>query len=583
MLIKKGGKVGIGIVILIAVGFGLYKYSTRPKTVGDLKVAGKVVIPDAPNASLKGNAAVKLDLPGTKLSNKGDLVDIDWWMMAWQSQNSIILANGGAQTTENSLLESVSLNVKITRQDNCMQSCNEMVKYLKDYKEGKTKKGFFITFMGTGIPNYFNSIYEATKDLGPEFQPVVFLSTGKSYGEDQIIGPKEILDNKQLLRGKVLRGIKLDGDIDLGLKLANDNNIPINADASLYYPDALNLSYATGDGTYLTIVNDYNNNIKEKRRIVRNGKTVGDTLVGIDMVATWTPGDVNAKNGRGGVTIISTRDYSSIMPNITIASKKFLNDNRSKIENMIGALATAGDQIRSYEDIKKYSCKLGAEVWNENDEAYWYKYFNGEQVDKDTHLGGSAVFNLKDMAFLFGLDGSRDTYKDIYNTFGKLQSFYYPEDLPKFVEYSIAVDKSYMASVISNHPELMEGQALKTDYSKSTGEVVGSKSVTIEFELGSSTIKNESYAVLDEVAQSVSTSEGLNVVIEGHTDNTGNVQSNIKLSEDRAASVLSYLIAKKIDKERLRSKGFGSNKPIADNSTASGRQKNRRVQIVLTK
>ena len=238
----------------------------------------------------------------------------------------------------------------------------------------------------------------------------------------------------------------MDGDIDLILKFAGDNNVPVNGDEKLYYPDALNLSYSSD---FLVAVNEYNQNLKQTRKLVVNGKTGKDTTVGIDMVATWTPGDVNAMNGRGGVTIISTKKYASVMPNITITCKKFLNDNRTAMENLVVALAQAGDQVRSFEDIKKYACQLNAEIWNEQTGDYWYKYYNGVKHDVNTQLGGSMVFNLADMSKMFGLNGTPDIYKEIYNTFGKLQSKLYPKDLPDIVEYSKAVDRSIMMSIVT--------------------------------------------------------------------------------------------------------------------------------------
>ena len=67
----------------------------------------------------------------------------------------------------------------------------------------------------------------------------------------------------------------------------------------------------------------------------------------------------------------------------------------------------------------------------------------------------------------------------------------------------------------------------------------------------------------------------------GHTDNTGSAVTNQKLSEDRANSVKSYLESKGLSSARVEAKGFGPAKPIADNTTNSGRAQNRRVQIVL--
>lgn len=73
----------------------------------------------------------------------------------------------------------------------------------------------------------------------------------------------------------------------------------------------------------------------------------------------------------------------------------------------------------------------------------------------------------------------------------------------------------------------------------------------------------------------------LNLLIEGHTDNVGNAESNQALSERRAAAVRNFLIdTYGIDASRLTSKGFGANNPVASNDTPEGRQQNRRVELV---
>lgn len=576
MKLKMGGKITLIALLAVGVFFGVKWYQNRPKDVGDSLAVGKVSIPDTEESSLVGTAAVKFDFPSKVISGTG--LKATWNQMAWNSQTGLNYANGGPRTTKGSLLEKAGWDINVVRQDNCTQSCTDMIKYIKDYKEGNTKEGFFITFMGSGIPAYLRSISEAVKDLGPEYQPVVFLTFGKSYGEDQIIGPDEILKNPQLLKGKILHGVRLDGDIDLGLKLAGDNGIEVNPNEKLYYPDALNLSYSAD---FLTAVNEYNQNLKQTRKLVVGGKTKGDTTVGIDMVATWTPGDVNAINGRGGVTIISTRKYASIMPNITITCKKFLNDNRTAIEQLIVALAQAGDQVRSFDDVKKYATTLNAEIWDEKDGAYWYRYYNGVKHDQNTYLGGSMVFNLADMSKMFGLQGGPDIYREVYTTFGKTQSKLYPEDLPNFVEYSKAVDKSFMMTVVSNHPELLEGKPLEVTYNNDITSTVSSKDVHINFATGSDEIDPESYPIINEVYSSAVTAEGLKIGVYGHTDNVGNPEFNRELSKRRAESVRKYLMEKGIPAVRIEVKGFGSDQPIADNSTKTGQARNRRVQIKL--
>lgn len=574
--VKGPGKVALIILVMVGLFFGGRWYLARPKTVGESQTLGKISVPDVEESSLTGTAAVKLPIPSTTPSGVG--LKIVWNEMAWNSQTSLNFANGGPLTTKGSLIEKAGMNIQITRQDNCTQSCTDMIKYIGEYKEGKTKDGFFITFMGSGIPAYLRGISEATKSLGPEYAPVAFLTFGKSYGEDQIIGDEKYRSNPQLLRGAVCHGVRMDGDQDLIIKFASDNNVPVNGNEKLYYPDALNLSYSPD---FLVAVNDYNQNVKQTRKVVLNGKTGKDTTVGIDLVATWTPGDVNAMNGRGGVTIISTKKYASVMPNITLTCRKFLNDNRSTLEALVVALAQAGDQVRSFDEIKKYACALNAQIWNEQTGDYWYRYYNGVKQGGGTQLGGSMVFNLADMSKMMGLNGTPDIYKEIYNTFGKLQSKLYPVDLPDFVEYSKAVDKSLMQAVVSNHPELLEGKPLETDYTGAITSTVTSKDVHINFETGSAVISESSAQTLRDIYSSAVTAEGLKLGVYGHTDNVGAPDQNKSLSLKRAQSVKNWLVQKGIPSNRIDVQGFGEEQPAADNTTDAGRAANRRVQIIL--
>jgi outer membrane protein OmpA-like peptidoglycan-associated protein len=73
------------------------------------------------------------------------------------------------------------------------------------------------------------------------------------------------------------------------------------------------------------------------------------------------------------------------------------------------------------------------------------------------------------------------------------------------------------------------------------------------------------------------------VRIEGHTDSVASDDYNQKLSERRAASVRAWLAAKGVEGGRLTPRGFGEAKPVADNGTAEGRQRNRRVEVIIEK
>lgn len=104
----------------------------------------------------------------------------------------------------------------------------------------------------------------------------------------------------------------------------------------------------------------------------------------------------------------------------------------------------------------------------------------------------------------------------------------------------------------------------------------------IRFEVGEARIQKRSFRLLDEIYGILKTNPNVGpVVIEGHTDNRGSRAINVDLSTRRARAVLEYLVKKGIARERLRSFGYGFAQPIADNDTALGRTKNRRVEFRL--
>lgn len=112
-------------------------------------------------------------------------------------------------------------------------------------------------------------------------------------------------------------------------------------------------------------------------------------------------------------------------------------------------------------------------------------------------------------------------------------------------------------------------------------EKVNTAAKNIFFASGSAKLLAKSYASLNNVVTVLKDNPTFKVDIEGHTDITGLKEKNMVLSQDRAASVKAYLVSKGIDDSRITSTGFGPDKPIADNKTAAGKAKNRRVEMKL--
>jgi outer membrane protein OmpA-like peptidoglycan-associated protein len=103
----------------------------------------------------------------------------------------------------------------------------------------------------------------------------------------------------------------------------------------------------------------------------------------------------------------------------------------------------------------------------------------------------------------------------------------------------------------------------------------------ISFGATNATLTSKSNASLNQIAAIMKDNPGLRVRIEAHTDNAGNDDANMTLSENRAAAVKAYLVNKGIAEDRITTQGFGETAPIADNGSAAGRAKNRRVEIKI--
>ena len=122
------------------------------------------------------------------------------------------------------------------------------------------------------------------------------------------------------------------------------------------------------------------------------------------------------------------------------------------------------------------------------------------------------------------------------------------------------------------------------DASDDLEQAIGSKSritLNVQFDTNMDTIKEAYSGELSRFAHVMENHPELKVTIEGHTDNTGKEDSNLELSRKRAESVRRFLVAQGIDASRIDVQGYGQTRPVADNRTAEGKQKNRRVEAVL--
>ncbi|HOZ90086.1 MAG TPA: OmpA family protein, partial [Bacteroidia bacterium] len=103
----------------------------------------------------------------------------------------------------------------------------------------------------------------------------------------------------------------------------------------------------------------------------------------------------------------------------------------------------------------------------------------------------------------------------------------------------------------------------------------------LEFNTGKDIIRFESYASLDDLGKLMVKKSEWRIKLSGHTDNVGNAKANLTLSQKRAQAVKNFLVDRGIKPERILVEYFGGSKPVADNKTEAGKQKNRRVEMLV--
>lgn len=120
-----------------------------------------------------------------------------------------------------------------------------------------------------------------------------------------------------------------------------------------------------------------------------------------------------------------------------------------------------------------------------------------------------------------------------------------------------------------------------------TVERVGEDTLLVHFDsdvlfaVDSAALSNDARATLDDVAGVLQQYGKTAVIVQGHTDSTGSDEHNQELSERRADTVERYLQGRGVDGQRMQAEGFGESSPVADNDTEAGRQRNRRVDVLL--
>ena len=145
----------------------------------------------------------------------------------------------------------------------------------------------------------------------------------------------------------------------------------------------------------------------------------------------------------------------------------------------------------------------------------------------------------------------------------------------KSAKYLLDPADANAANQVVQNIELSIAGAETSDHA--VGQVLLLKNLI--FELGKAKINPDSYSELDLVVSMMNNNKNMVIQLEGHTDNQGDAKQNMKLSEQRVEAVKEYLVSKKIQKNRIKTKAFGGTLPISNDDTPQGHSLNRRVEV----
>lgn len=555
-------------------------------TAGSSAVPPDIALPQATAASAPASAAAIAPAEGSYAPRM--------LVLPWNAESSIHYANGDASTAPGSLMARHGVHLQLERQDDYAQMLAEQLVFAGEVAKGvanPAKGAAFVVIMGDGGPAYFAAARDGMGKLGQQLE--VIGSLGYSRGEDKCMLPIDVAADPQKARGALIGAVLRDGDWNICMKYAADNKIPVNPDAKTYDPDAINFvsvgSFSEADERLIAAAN---HGACEVRPVVTGGKLTGaQRKVCQNGTATWTPGDVKVAREVGGLaSVASTKEYIWQMPATIIGNRQWMAANPAYVKNLLAAAFEATDAIRASDSELFKASAVVAKVAKEQDAQWWMKYYKGvvekDRKGFDISLGGSTSSNLADNLHLFGLNGNDNLYRRVYGVFGSIAKRYYPNDMPELVAYDSVVNTSYLQALAANSGA--QGAKADTPHFSSAAPAVGTfakRSWAIAFETGKSTFAPQAADTLEELLNQMAIS-GLALQLSGHTDNVGSSAANLHLSMQRAQAVRDWLqanAASGFPEGRIRVRAYGDSQPLADNASADGRARNRRVDVALIK
>lgn len=299
----------------------------------------------------------------------------------------------------------------------------------------------------------------------------------------------------------------------------------------------------------------------------------------VDAAVVWSPDDDDCvQNVAGSKVLMSTRTAKYIIADGFFAHADYISANRDKLAKFLEIWFTGAATVNGSDQAKREAARiLSAGFGSDFNEEFCYNAINNVRLC--TYGDNEEFFELKPSDKMSGrrlYEKMGKIYKMINLVSGALPAW---DDI---IDISVLQSLSHMSSMSG---QMAEG---KTEYKKISvaqskqKKALATKEISITFPTGSYQLSQNAKTIIDFKFVDIALMSSNRIRIEGNTDNTGSRAANMSLSQKRAQACADYLIKEKgINPNRVIVIGNGPDKPVADNSTAQGREKNRRTDFIL--
>ena len=300
----------------------------------------------------------------------------------------------------------------------------------------------------------------------------------------------------------------------------------------------------------------------------------------VDLSVVWSPDDMDCiASVSGSKILVNTNTASKTIADVFFAKESFIKAHPQALHDLLEGWFIGAGEINASDENKQKAAQILSEGLNQPKD-FCYGAINNTRLC--TFGDNANFFNINGDAT--GVTGD-DLYSRMTIMYGDAGYLVQSKTPPYRSIVDISILKMFNSDFASRTDQLKEGEVkfTKVTAKEKNQDALSTKQITITFPTGSYALDENSKYIIDKEFVSIANSfEHARIRIEGNTDNVGDPSANNALSMKRAKSVEAYLISEyHWDPNRIVTVGNGDSKPVEDNSTENGREKNRRTDFQL--